>query len=76
MTELKQRKFCRDPKCRMKLPKPTANPKEAFSTTGQTSFYRTHCIACEKPMERRSPSQKMWAIHTAGARQLAEAQAT
>ena len=60
MTEQKERKFCRYQNCRMKLPEPTTNLKEAFCTPGcKASFYRTRCIACEEPMERRSPSQKM-----------------
>jgi hypothetical protein len=60
MTEQKARKFCRYPNCRMKLPEPTTNPKEAFCTPGcKASFYRTRCIACEELMDRSSPSQKM-----------------
>ena len=52
------RRMCRNPLCRMKLPEPTANLREAFCTRGcHTSFYRKRCIVCEKDMPRNSKSQ-------------------
>jgi hypothetical protein len=49
---------CRNPKCRMKLPEPVANEREAFCTRGcHSSFYRRRCIICQKPMERRTETQ-------------------
>ena len=47
------RKRCRNPKCRMKLPEPTSNEREAFCTRGCfNSFYQHRCRVCEKPIEQ------------------------
>jgi hypothetical protein len=47
------RHYCRNPKCRSKLPNPIANPKEAFCARGcHSSFYRRHCLVCECPIEQ------------------------
>lgn len=62
MTEFSQevRHHCRNPKCRMKLPTPVSNPREAFCTRGcYTSFYLHRCVVCEGPMERKSEQQKL-----------------
>jgi len=62
MTEFTQtlRHYCRNPKCRSKLPTPVSNPKEAFCTKGcHASFYLHHCLACEGPMERKRDDQKV-----------------
>jgi hypothetical protein len=56
--ELRHR--CRNPRCRLKLPAPVSNPREAFCARGcHTQFYRKHCMACEQPMERKRESQQL-----------------
>jgi hypothetical protein len=46
--ETAMRKFCRNPKCRMKLPAPTSKEREAFCTKGcYQSFYLHRCRVCE-----------------------------
>jgi hypothetical protein len=56
--EQEVRHRCRNPRCRMRLPKPVVNPREAFCTRGcHSSFYRKRCLVCEKPMERRTETQ-------------------
>jgi hypothetical protein len=60
MTEFKQdmRHYCRNPRCRSKLPEPVSNPREAFCAPGcHSAFYRRHCLVCEAPMERRTEHQ-------------------
>ena len=57
-TEL--RHYCRNPRCRSKLPKPVANPREAFCARGcHSGFYRKRCLVCEGPMERRTERQRI-----------------
>ena len=52
------RRLCRNPRCRMKLKQPEANPRSAFCSRGcYASFYRKRCMACEQPMRRRSENQ-------------------
>jgi hypothetical protein len=52
------RYYCRNPKCRSKLPAPVSNPREAFCARGcHTSFYRKRCLVCEQPMERKTEHQ-------------------
>ena len=52
------RHYCRNPKCRMKLKQPVANPVNAFCCRGcEGSFYRSRCVVCEKPLERKTESQ-------------------
>ena len=64
MTEFKQElgHYCRNPKCRSKLPEPVANEREAFCARGcHSGFYRKRCLVCEAPMERRTERQLvMW----------------
>jgi hypothetical protein len=62
VTEFKAdtRHYCRNPKCRMKLPAPVTNPREAFCTRGcHTSFYLHRCLSCEGPLDRKRESQKV-----------------
>jgi hypothetical protein len=55
-TEL--RHYCRNPRCRSKLPAPIANPREAFCARGcHGSFYRKRCLVCEASMERKTERQ-------------------
>ncbi len=45
------RKRCRH--CKMRLPEPTSNERQAFCTRGcYNSFYLHKCRACEKPIEQ------------------------
>jgi hypothetical protein len=55
------RHYCRNPRCRSKLPSPTDNHHRAFCCKGcHSSFYLKRCIVCEndKPSDWRpcSPS--------------------
>jgi len=55
----KLRHYCRNPKCRARLPRPVSNEREAFCTRGcHTSFYRHRCLICEQPIERTSANRK------------------
>jgi hypothetical protein len=50
MTEFTQtlRHYCRNPRCRSKLPSPTSDSRKAFCTRGcHSSFYLKRCIVCE-----------------------------
>jgi len=52
------RRLCRNPRCRLKLKQPEANPRSAFCSRGcHASFYRKRCMACEQPMERKVEHQ-------------------
>jgi hypothetical protein len=60
MTEFTQtlRHYCRNPRCRSKLPSPASDARKAFCTRGcHSSFYRRRCLICEQPMERKTESQ-------------------
>ena len=62
MTEfsVETRHYCRNPKCRSKLPKPVSNEREAFCARGcHTAFYRKRCLVCEGPIERSRDDQKI-----------------
>ena len=49
------RHYCRNPRCRSKLPAPVTNAREAFCTRGcHRGFYRTRCLVCEAKMGRRT----------------------
>jgi hypothetical protein len=51
---------CRNPKCRMKLPAPVSNPREAFCCPGcHKSFYLHRCLVCECPIGRKREDQKI-----------------
>src|SRR6516225_1896358 len=50
MTEVTQtlRHYCRNPRCRSKLPSPASDPHKAFCTRGcHSSFYLKRCLVCE-----------------------------
>jgi hypothetical protein len=52
------RKRCRH--CKMKLPTPTGNEREAFCTRGcYNSFYLHRCRVCEKAIERTTANRKI-----------------
>jgi hypothetical protein len=52
------RHYCRNPRCRSKLPAPVANARDAFCTRGcHSGFYRTRRLVCEAKMERRTENQ-------------------
>ena len=54
------RHFCRNPRCRSKLPAPVSNPREAFCVRGcHSSFYRKRCLVCEEPLQRKREDQKI-----------------
>jgi hypothetical protein len=56
--EVETRHFCRNPRCRSKLPAPVTNGREAFCARGcHSSFYRRRCRVCEGPMTRRTERQ-------------------
>jgi hypothetical protein len=56
--ETQMRKKCRH--CRMRLPAPTSNEREAFCTKGcYGSFYLHRCLVCEKPIERTTANRKI-----------------
>jgi hypothetical protein len=58
--DTKTGKRCRNPKCRMKLPEPVINEREAFCCRGcYQSFYLHRCIVCEKPIERTTANRKI-----------------
>jgi hypothetical protein len=45
------RHYCRNPKCRSKLPKPVENAHRAFCTRGcHQGFYRRRCAVCERKL--------------------------
>jgi hypothetical protein len=70
MTEFKTetRKFCRNPKCRAKLPSPVENLKEAFCCKGcRERFYRLRCYVCEEKKTGRLDA------HTCGRRKCQNA---
>ena len=57
-SETKLRHYCRNPKCRSRLPAPVSNERKAFCTRGcHDSFYRHRCVVCEEPMERKTERQ-------------------
>jgi hypothetical protein len=52
------RKRCRH--CKMDLPTPTSNAREAFCTRGcYSSFYRKRCLICEEAFVRKNEGQKL-----------------
>ena len=61
MTDFKEtqmRKKCRY--CRMRLPTPTSNEREAFCTKGcYGSFYLHRCLVCEDKIERTTANRKI-----------------
>jgi len=52
------RHYCRNPRCRSKLPSPVSNTSEAFCTRGcHSGFYRKRCLICEADMVRKTEHQ-------------------
>jgi hypothetical protein len=44
---------CRNPQCRVKLPAPVTNARDAFCCCGcHASFFRTRCRVCEAPIKQ------------------------
>jgi hypothetical protein len=59
-TETAMRHYCRNLRCRSKLPAPVSNPREAFCARGcHSSFYLHRCLVCEGPLERKNETQKV-----------------
>jgi hypothetical protein len=57
--EQKLRRMCRNPKCRMKLPSPVVNEREAFCTRGcYGSFYLKRCRVCEGSIEQKGGQRR------------------
>lgn len=52
--EIRFRVYCRNQRCRMKLPEPRDNDHAAFCTKGcYEQHYRHRCVVCENPIERK-----------------------
>jgi hypothetical protein len=52
------RHYCRNPKCRMKLPAPVSIERNAFCCRGcYAAFFRHRCLICEEQMERKTEHQ-------------------
>ncbi len=61
MTEFTQtlRHYCRNPRCRSKLPSPASDPHKAFCTPGcHSSFYLKRCLVCENDKPARSTARR------------------
>jgi hypothetical protein len=59
------RQQCRNIHCRSKLPAPVGNAHHAFCTPRCHSiFYRSRCLVCEEPMQRKSEQQKFKSGHS------------
>src|SRR5215510_6391640 len=58
------RHYCRNPRCRLKLPAAVENEHHAFCTPGcHASFYRSRCLVCEDPMRRKTEHQRFGSGH-------------
>jgi hypothetical protein len=54
------RHYCRNPRCRSKLPAPVANTHEAFCARGCfNSFYLHRCIVCERAIEQPKRGKRL-----------------
>ena len=70
-TETAPRHYCRNPKCRMKLPAPVSNMRQAFCTKGcRERFYRLRCYVCDEKKPGRLDA------HTCGRRKCKNAMRT
>ena len=61
MTEFTQtlRHYCRNPRCRSKLPSPACDPHKAFCTPGcHSSFYLKRCLVCENDKPAGSTARR------------------
>jgi hypothetical protein len=53
-----ERHRCRNVRCGAKLKSTATNPRDAFCSQGCfDSFYRGHCLACERPIIRQTDRQ-------------------
>jgi hypothetical protein len=58
---------CRNPRCKVQLKEPVANPRDAFCCVGcEAGFYRTHCRVCEKAL---GETKRNWRRELCGRRQ-------
>jgi hypothetical protein len=47
------RLFCKNPRCRQRLPEPVANERRAFCCRGcHHSYYISRCIVCDEPRRK------------------------
>ena len=70
-TETAMRHYCRNPRCRMKLPAPVSKMREAFCTKGcRERFYRLRCYVCDEKKPGRLDA------HTCGRRKCKNAMRT
>jgi hypothetical protein len=54
------RHYCRNPRCKMKMPHPVENDRSAFCCRGcYQQFYRTRCLICEEPIARQNESTRI-----------------
>jgi hypothetical protein len=54
------RRYCRNPRCRSKLPAPVSNPREAFCTRGCfNSFYLHRCLICGRSIEQPKRGRRL-----------------
>src|SRR5215467_9378845 len=61
MTEFTQtlRHYCRNPRCRSKMPSPASDPHKAFCTRGcHSSFYLKRCLVCENDKPAGSTARR------------------
>jgi hypothetical protein len=61
MTEFTQtlRHYCRNPRCRSKLPSLASDPRKAFCTRGcHSSFYLKRCLVCENSKPAGSTARR------------------
>src|SRR5262249_55336079 len=61
MTDFTQtlRHYCRNPRCRSKLPSPASDPRKAFCTPGcHSSFYLKRCVVCENDKPAGSTARR------------------
>src|SRR5262249_49054691 len=56
--------YCRHKLCKSKLPEPVENPHHAFCTRGcHSGFFRSRCLVCETPMQRKTEKQRFRSGH-------------
>jgi hypothetical protein len=54
------RHYCRNPRCRSKLPAPVASAREAFCVRGCfNSFYLHRCVVCEGAIEQPKRGRRL-----------------
>jgi hypothetical protein len=72
----KTRHYCRNPRCRSKLPAPVENEHRAFCTRGCfEGFYRNRCRVCERDLRKtgkRGDAARMYCRPPANCRREAE----